>query len=397
MCDICGIRPATVEVEVVEGGERKILHLCERDYARLSGGGWFSPWDSLFEEFFFPRRLRDREAVDIGEYLSDHARELLQRAARLAVDYGKKEMDTEHVLYALTESEVVREILREFKLAPEDIRGYIEHNAPRGTFKAEKGETVRVGMSPRVKAVLESAFHVAREFGHSYVGPEHLLIGLIEEPDGLAGDLLRKYGLTPEAVRQKVVKVVGRGAEEGKVERRSSTPTLDKFSRDLTELARQGKLDPVIGRAKEIETVIEILSRRKKNNPVLIGEPGVGKTAIVEGLAQRIVRGEVPEILRNKRLVELNVNSLVAGTKYRGEFEERVKAILDEILAHQDELILFIDEIHTIVGAGQAEGGMDLANAFKPALARGDLHLIAATTLNEYPKYIDKDAALERR
>jgi len=397
MCDICGIRPATVEVEVVEGGERKILHLCERDYARLSGGGWFSPWDSLFEEFFFPRRWRDREAVDIGEYLSDHARELLQRAARLAVDYGKKEMDTEHVLYALTESEVVREILREFKLAPEDIRGYIEHNAPRGTFKAEKGETVRVGMSPRVKAVLESAFHAAREFGHSYVGPEHLLIGLIEEPDGLAGDLLRKYGLTPEAVRQKVVKVVGRGAEEGKVERRSSTPTLDKFSRDLTELARQGKLDPVIGRAKEIETVIEILSRRKKNNPVLIGEPGVGKTAIVEGLAQRIVRGEVPEILRNKRLVELNVNSLVAGTKYRGEFEERVKAILDEILAHQDELILFIDEIHTIVGAGQAEGGMDLANAFKPALARGELHLIGATTLNEYQKYIEKDAALERR
>jgi ATP-dependent Clp protease ATP-binding subunit ClpC len=182
------------------------------------------------------------------------------------------------------------------------------------------------------------------------------------------------------------VKVVGRGAEEGKVERRSSTPTLDKFSRDLTELARQGKLDPVIGRAKEIETVIEILSRRKKNNPVLIGEPGVGKTAIVEGLAQRIVRGEVPEILRNKRLVELNVNSLVAGTKYRGEFEERVKAILDEILAHQDELILFIDEIHTIVGAGQAEGGMDLANAFKPALARGELHLIGATTLNEYQK-----------
>jgi ATP-dependent Clp protease ATP-binding subunit ClpC len=397
MCDICGIRPATVEVEVVEGGERKILHLCERDYARLSGGGWFSPWESLFEDFFFPRSFRDREAVDIGEYLSDHARELLQRAARLAVDYGKKEMDTEHVLYALTESEVVREILREFKLAPEDIRGYIEHNAPRGTFKAEKGETVRVGMSPRVKAVLESAFHAAREFGHSYVGPEHLLIGLIEEPDGLAGDLLRKYGLTPEAVRQKVVKVVGRGAEEGKLERRSSTPTLDKFSRDLTELARQGKLDPVIGRAKEIETVIEILSRRKKNNPVLIGEPGVGKTAIVEGLAQRIVRGEVPEILRNKRLVELNVNSLVAGTKYRGEFEERVKAILDEILAHQDELILFIDEIHAIVGAGQAEGGMDLANAFKPALARGELHLIGATTLNEYQKYIEKDAALERR
>ncbi|MBC7222573.1 ATP-dependent Clp protease ATP-binding subunit [Candidatus Bipolaricaulota bacterium] len=397
MCDVCGIRPATVEVEVVESGERKVLHLCEWDYARLSRERFFSPWELLFDEFFFPRRWRDREALDIGEYLSANAKELLQRAARLAVDYGKQEMDTEHVLYALTESEVVQEILKEFKLAPEDIRGYIEHNAPRGTFKAQKGQTVKVGMSPRVKAILEGAFHAARELGHSYVGPEHLLIGLIEEPDGLAGDLLRKYGLSPEAVRQKVVKVVGRGAEEGKVERRSSTPTLDKFSRDLTELARQGKLDPVIGRAKEIETVIEILSRRKKNNPVLIGEPGVGKTAIVEGLAQRIVRGEVPEVLRGKRLVELNVNSLVAGTKYRGEFEERVKAILDEILAHQDELILFIDEIHTIVGAGQAEGGMDLANAFKPALARGELHLIGATTLNEYQKYIEKDAALERR
>ncbi len=397
MCAVCGIRPATVEVEVVEGGERKTLHLCDWDYARLSRERFFSPWEFLFDEFFFPRRWRDREALDIGEYLSAHAKELLQRAARLAVDYGKREMDTEHVLYALTESEVVQEILKEFKLAPEDIRGYIEHNAPRGTFKAEKGQTVKVGMSPRVKAVLEGAFHAAQELGHSYVGPEHILIGLIEEPDGLAGDLLRKYGLSPEAVRQKVVKVVGRGAEEGKVERRSSTPTLDKFSRDLTELARQGKLDPVIGRAKEIETVIEILSRRKKNNPVLIGEPGVGKTAIVEGLAQRIVRGEVPEVLRGKRLVELNVNSLVAGTKYRGEFEERVKAILDEILAHQDELILFIDEIHTIVGAGQAEGGMDLANAFKPALARGELHLIGATTLNEYQKYIEKDAALERR
>ena len=193
--------------------------------------------------------------------------------------------------------------------------------------------------------------------------------------------------------------VVGKGAEEGRVEGKSDTPNLDKYSRDLTALAKQGKLDPVIGRAQEIETVIEILSRRKKNNPVLIGEPGVGKTAIVEGLAQRMLAGEVPETLRGKRVVELIVTSLVAGTQYRGQFEERVKQLLDEISAQQDNLILFIDELHTIVGAGATggEGGLDIANAFKPMLARGELHLIGATTLNEYQKHVEKDAALERR
>ena len=211
--------------------------------------------------------------------------------------------------------------------------------------------------------------------------------------------MLRRYGLTPQAIRQQVTKVVGRGAEEGRVETPTNTPNLDKYSRDLTKLAREGKLDPVIGRASEIETTIEVLARRKKNNPVLIGEPGVGKTAIVEGLAQRIVGGEVPEALRDKRLVELSVNSMVAGSKYRGEFEERVQQILKEVTEEQDSLVLFIDEIHTIVGAGQGggEGGLDIANVFKPALARGELNLIGATTLNEYQKHIEKDAALERR
>src|SRR5207302_1218894 len=189
-----------------------------------------------------------------------------------------------------------------------------------------------------------------------------LLIGLAEEEEGLAGDLLRRYGLTPQALRQQTVRVVGQGAEEGRVEPKSETPNLDKYSRDLTALAKQGKLDPVIGRAQEIETVIEILARRKKNNPVLIGEPGVGKTAIVEGLAQRMVAGEVPEVLRDKRLVELSVNSLVAGTQYRGQFEERVKQLLDEISAQQEKIVLFIDELHTIVGAGSGggEGGIDV-------------------------------------
>ncbi|HBV7106552.1 TPA: ATP-dependent Clp protease ATP-binding subunit, partial [Klebsiella pneumoniae] len=211
--------------------------------------------------------------------------------------------------------------------------------------------------------------------------------------------LLRRYGLTPQALRQQVSKVVGKGAEDGRAETPTNTPELDKYSRDLTKMARDGKLDPVIGRAQEIETTIEVLARRKKNNPVLIGEPGVGKTAIVEGLAQRMVAGEVPETLRDKRLVELNINAMVAGAKYRGEFEERVQKVLKEVTEHQGELILFIDEVHTIVGAGQGggEGGLDVANVFKPMMARGELNLIGATTLNEYQKYIEKDAALERR
>ncbi|RHG39612.1 AAA family ATPase, partial [Escherichia coli] len=212
-------------------------------------------------------------------------------------------------------------------------------------------------------------------------------------------NLLRRYGLTPQALRQQVSKVVGKGAEDGRAETPTNTPELDKYSRDLTKMARDGKLDPVIGRAQEIETTIEVLARRKKNNPVLIGEPGVGKTAIVEGLAQRMVAGEVPETLRDKRLVELNINAMVAGAKYRGEFEERVQKVLKEVTEHQGELILFIDEVHTIVGAGQGggEGGLDVANVFKPMMARGELNLIGATTLNEYQKYIEKDAALERR
>ena len=211
--------------------------------------------------------------------------------------------------------------------------------------------------------------------------------------------VLRRYGLTPQALRQQVSKVVGKGAEDGRAETPTNTPELDKYSRDLTKMARDGKLDPVIGRAQEIETTIEVLARRKKNNPVLIGEPGVGKTAIVEGLAQRMVAGEVPETLRDKRLVELNINAMVAGAKYRGEFEERVQKVLKEVTEHQGELILFIDEVHTIVGAGQGggEGGLDVANVFKPMMARGELNLIGATTLNEYQKYIEKDAALERR
>ncbi|MGO8946981.1 MAG: ATP-dependent Clp protease ATP-binding subunit [Ktedonobacterales bacterium] len=341
----------------------------------------------------------DREEIDVTDYFSGQTKELLQSAARKALSFGRREVDTEHLLYVLMESEVVPAILKQFKVSPEEVKRYIDEHAPHGDAAQTDGESEGIiGVSPRVKSAIEHAFLASQELGHSYVGPEHLLIGLSEERDGMASDLLRKYGLTSSALRQQTVKVVGKGAEEGRVETPSNTPNLDKYVRDLTKLAQQGKLDPVIGRSKEIATTIEVLARRKKNNPVLIGEPGVGKTAIVEGLAQRIAKGEIPEVLRDKRLVELNVNSLVAGSKYRGEFEERVKQVLDEIVAHQDDLLIFIDELHTIVGAGQGgEGGLDVANVFKPSLARGELHLIGATTLNEYQKYIEKDAALERR
>jgi ATP-dependent Clp protease ATP-binding subunit ClpC len=430
-CAVCG-RPAKHQVTVNENGKLERVPLCDEHYAEVMGGA-SSPMESLFrdddmfERFFGrgspfeefdrgseerPRRAsrapggrsagarRSREAVDLQSFLSENASELLQRAAQRAVERGKKEADTEHLLLALLDDGVVDELLREFKLSPDDIRRETEENAPRGNFKPDDAKgPVQVGVSPRAKSALEHALTVSRELDHSYVGPEHIFAGLVQEDDGYAGELLRKLGLTPQSVRQKIVKVVGEGAEKGETKKRSATPNLDKYARDLSELARQGKLDPVIGRAKEIETTIEVLARRKKNNPVLIGEPGVGKTAIVEGLAQRIVQDQVPEVLRGKKLVELNVNSMVAGAKYRGEFEERTKQVLDEIIDNNENLIVFIDELHTIVGAGQGggEGGLDIANAFKPALARGELHLIGATTLNEYQKHIEKDAALERR
>ena len=439
-CDICG-RPATARVRASVNGRVQNMELCDQHYSEMArrSGRSASPLESLFgrrsllDEFFgesgfgslfgdsplrggtlgsmgdgddavveatfgegAPRRgSRRGGGRTIADRLSEQGNKLLQDAAQKAGEFGRSEVDTEHLLLALTSSDVVKTILEQFKVDVDDLRRQIEKEAKRGDAKTE-GE---IGVSPRLKDALNRAFIASNELGHSYVGPEHLLIGLAEEGEGLAAAMLRKLGLTPQALRQQVTKVVGKGAEEGRVETPSNTPDLDQFSRDLTKLAREGKLDPVIGRAREIETTIEVLARRKKNNPVLIGEPGVGKTAIVEGLAQRIVAGEVPEALRDKRLVELNINSMVAGSKYRGEFEERVQKILKEITEEKDSLILFIDEMHTIVGAGQGggEGGLDIANTFKPALARGELNLIGATTLNEYQKYIEKDAALERR
>ena len=425
ICDICKRRPASFRAQVSVNGERQMMELCDEDYRKLarqqrrSG----SPLESLFggssllDEFFgdspfggMERRFGESEGqripvnrgsrrgqggASIADRLSEQGNKLLQEAAQKAGEMGRSEVDTEHLLFALCHSDVVKTLLDQVKIDVDDLRRQIDKEAPKGEA-AQEGE---IGVSPRLKDALNRAFIASNELGHSYVGPEHLLIGLAEEGEGLAADILRKLGLTPQALRQQVTKVVGRGAEEGRVETPSNTPDLDEFSRDLTKLARDGKLDPVIGRAREIETTIEVLARRKKNNPVLIGEPGVGKTAIIEGLAQRIVAGEVPEALRDKRLVELNINSMVAGSKYRGEFEERIQKVLKEIEANKDDLVLFIDELHTIMGAGQGggEGGLDVANTFKPALARGELNLIGATTLNEYQKHIEKDAALERR
>ena len=416
LCEICNARPAVARVTVVQNGERKSMSICDYDYRQLMRHqSMLNPFDSLLgggglsrffggmedgaegEDAGFAAEV-PRESVDATDAFSEQTLELLQRAAEKAHELGRSELDSEHLLYVLADADVCAALLRELKLSPQDIKGYIDQHAQKGAVDPD-APIDKMTVSPRLKKAFQYAFQASRDLGHSYVGPEHLLIGLAAVPDSIAGTLLKKYGVTPEALRQTVVKVVGKGAEDGRVDTPTGTPNLDKFGRDLTTMAREGKLDPVLGRAQEIESTIEVLARRKKNNPVLIGEPGVGKTAIVEGLAQRIVNGDVPEVLRGKRLVEVNINSMVAGAKYRGEFEERAKQLIDEVTAKKDELILFIDELHTIVGAGQGggEGGLDIANVLKPALARGELSLIGATTLNEYQKYIEKDAALERR
>jgi len=329
------------------------------------------------------------------ERFTERARRVIILAQEEAKRLNHSAVGTEHILLGIIrEGEgVASKVLESLNINPDRLRAEVESAIGRG----ERTPYEEVAFTPRAKKVLELALDEARRLGHNYIGTEHLLLGLIREGEGVAARILEAMGADLERVRAQVVYLLGEEGTSSYTRQASKTPTLDEFGRDLTKLAREGKLDPVIGREREIERVIQVLSRRTKNNPALIGEPGVGKTAITEGLAQRIVRGDVPEVLRHKRVVQLDLAALVAGTKYRGEFEERMKKVMDEIRKAQGEVILFIDELHTLVGAGAAEGAIDASNILKPALARGELQCIGATTLDEYRKYVERDAALERR
>ena len=329
---------------------------------------------------------------------TDDAQRVLSFAQEAALELGHDYVGTEHVLIGLTKVKngVAAKALEELNIVTEDIFEAVEEQVGRGNKKATS-----IYMTPRVKNVLELAVQVANRMNHNYVGTEHILLGLLSDGGGVAVGILRAMNIRTDDIVEAIRHILGsstngnHSGQEG-ANNNGDLGDLTDFATDLNESAKQGKIDPVIGRDTEIQRVIQILSRRTKNNPVLIGEPGVGKTAIAEGLAQRIVNGNVPEILRNKRIISLSISSMLAGAKYRGEFEERLKKAIDEVQQH-DDMIIFIDEIHTLVGAGATEGAMDAANILKPVLARGEFQVIGATTLDEYKKHIEKDAALERR
>jgi ATP-dependent Clp protease ATP-binding subunit ClpC len=333
--------------------------------------------------------------MSMWEPFTERARRSIVLAQEEAQRLGNNYIGTEHILLGIiSEGEsLAAKVLETLGVNLAKVRQEVEAIVGRG------GQTVQQEMvfTPRAKRVIELAFEEARQLNHNYIGTEHLLLGLIREGEGVAARVLTNLGVDPAKVRVQTTSLLGAEGQPVAPKGKSKTPTLDAYGRDLTTLARDNKLDPVIGRANEIERVIQILARRTKNNPALIGEPGVGKTAIAEGLAQRVIKGEVPEPLRDRRVITLDLAGLVAGTKYRGEFEERMKRVMDEIRAAAGEIILFIDELHTLVGAGAAEGAIDASNIIKPALARGELQCIGATTLNEFRKHIEKDSALERR
>src|ERR1700730_178792 len=333
--------------------------------------------------------------MSMWEPFTERARRSIVLAQEEAQRLGNNYIGTEHILLGIiSEGEsLAAKVLQTLGVNLAKVRQEVEAIVGRG------GQTVQQEMvfTPRAKRVIELAFEEARQLNHNYIGTEHLLLGLIREGEGVAARVLTNLGVDPAKVRVQTTSLLGAEGQPPAPKGKSKTPTLDAYGRDLTTLARENKLDPVIGRANEIERVIQILSRRTKNNPALIGEPGVGKTAIAEGLAQRVIKTEVPEPLRDKRVITLDLAGLVAGTKYRGEFEERMKRVMDEIRGAAGEIILFIDELHTLVGAGAAEGAIDASNIIKPALARGELQCIGATTLNEFRKHIEKDSALERR
>ncbi|MGW7553148.1 ATP-dependent Clp protease ATP-binding subunit [Streptomyces rimosus] len=351
--------------------------------------GFGDPFSDLFNRFFGTSPAASPPAVQrvpIGRLLSDAAQELLATAGGRAAEDGA-DLDTAHLLWAAAQADPGRRLLAQAGADPDALVAQVEQSLPAGDGVEEPR------LTPAAKRALLRAHAKSQEAGASYIGPEHILAAVVEDPSSGAAGMLGPEGAG--ARRDRGGPGGGGGSAGGGS---SATPTLDEYGRDLTEEARAGRLDPVVGRAQEIEQTVEILSRRSKNNPVLLGDPGVGKTAIVEGLAQRVVSGDVPKTLRDRRVVALDLPGLVAGSKYRGEFEERLKKVIDEVTEAQESIILFIDEIHTVVGAGGGgEGAMDAGNILKPALARGDLSLVGATTLEEYRKNIEKDAALERR
>ncbi|MGW4194890.1 ATP-dependent Clp protease ATP-binding subunit [Streptomyces sp. NPDC005004] len=356
--------------------------------------GSSDPFSDLLNRFFGMSPASSPPAVQrvpIGRLLTESSQELLNLAAQRAEEDGTSDLDTQHLLWAATKVEPSRRLLAQAGVDPDKLAQTIAEVLP----SESSTPSAEPGLTPAAKRTLADAFAQSQAAGVSYIGPEHILAALLDDADSGAGRLLSAEGVdgrklasrTEQAARQDQGRAGGGPAS-----------TLDEFGRDLTEEAKQGKLDPVVGRADEIEQTVEILSRRSKNNPVLIGEPGVGKTAIVEGLAQRIVIGDVPETLKDKRVVALDMSGLVAGAQYRGQFEERLKKVIEDVQASEGEIILFIDELHTVVGAGATgEGSMDAGNILKPALARGELHVVGATTIDEYRRYVEKDAALERR
>ena len=336
--------------------------------------------------------------MGIFDRFTERAQKVMVHSQEEAIALNHNYIGTEHILLGLIREEegIAAQVLNNRGIALDAVRQQVETAIGKGQQKIEQ----IMGYTPRTKTVLELSVEEARSLGHSYVGTEHLLLALIREGEGVAAQILAAMGLNFDIVRQEIMELLkdegSKSKPGGAASKDANTPALNQYGIDLTEMAREGKLDPIIGREKEIERVIQILSRRTKNNPALIGDPGVGKTAIAEGLAQKIIQGNIPEIIKGKRVVTLDISSMVAGSKYRGEFEERLKNVMNEIKKSKN-IILFIDEMHTIIGAGGAEGAIDASNILKPALARGEIQAIGATTLDEYKKHVEKDAALERR